>query len=479
MKTIAEASRKTPVLCETDVVVIGGGAAGIGAALSSARSGAKTVLIERYSFLGGCQTLTFNPSFSFIDDHIQGGVVQELIDKLIEGKAILPSNAGGIKEHWSTREGCYYFDAEYYKRLLDILMAEAGVKMLYYSYAVDAAVEGGSIKAVVIETMEGRQAVLCKSVIDCTGIAELAWRAGAECEGEEGYPDDRFGPFKGQHMGFGYGYYLRNLDYKKFREFAEENPEEFDGWVKGRKLFQEEKATGRLHSLRDSLIFQEYEDGRVWMLSPGYSIPKGRHPWEADLITEATVDMRRQAWSIFELCRERIPGFEKTEISVTPTRLMFRDSHRIVGEYKITEKDIYSGRTFEDSIACCNMPPDYFYPNGSHKFDFNLTPYDVPYRSIISKDFDNLLAAGGAISMEFIPFAALRYCVPAMCVGQAAGTAAALASKEKVAPKNIEVSKLQSKLASQGFVTTNKNLDPALVEMYRKRTKSWGGGFGM
>ena len=114
MKTVAEVSRELPVLCETDVVVIGGGAAGIGAALGAARSGAKTVLIERFSFLGGCQTLTLNDSFSYIDNKIQGGVVQELVDKLIAGKATFKPSAGAIRNHWSLDEGCIYFDGEYY-----------------------------------------------------------------------------------------------------------------------------------------------------------------------------------------------------------------------------------------------------------------------------------------------------------------------------------------------------------------------------
>ena len=187
MKTITEASREIPVLCETDVVVIGGGAAGIGAALGAGRTGAKTVLIERFGCLGGCQTLTFNDSFTFIDDRIQGGLIQEIIDKLHAGGAVYKSSVGSHKAHWSADEGCFYFDPEYYKMMLEKMMGEAGVQLLYHAFAVEAIHEGDEIKGVVIESWQGRHAILAKTVIDCTGIADLAWKAGASVTGEEGY----------------------------------------------------------------------------------------------------------------------------------------------------------------------------------------------------------------------------------------------------------------------------------------------------
>ncbi|WP_162270166.1 FAD-dependent oxidoreductase [Christensenella timonensis] len=479
MKTVTEASREVPVLCEADVVVIGGGAAGIGAALGAGRAGAKTILIERFGCLGGCQTLTFNDSFSFVDDRIQGGLIQEIIDKLHEGGAVYKSSVGSHKAHWSEKEGCFYFDPEYYKFMLENMMKDAGVQLLYHAFAVDGIHEGDELKGVIIESWQGRHAILAKTVIDCTGIADLAWKAGAECTGEEGYKDNKYGPYKGRHMAFGYGYFVRGMDYKRFREFAQANPEEWDDWVKGRKLFTEAKASGKLYSFRNSCIFQEYEDGRVWMLSPGYPIPAGNHPWEAEQISLATVDIRKQAFSILELLKKHVPGFENATIEQTASKLLHRDGHRIVGEYTITEDDMRGGTTFEDAITCCNMPPDPFFPDGGHHFKFDVTPYDIPYRSLVSKDFGNLMAAGGASSMDLITWAALRYCTPSVCTGQAAGTAAAMAAKQGIMPSELNVPELQKELHSQGLVTTNKDLPSSVVEEYARRAEEWGNGFGM
>lgn len=479
MKTITQASRDVPILCEADVLVVGGGAAGIGAALAAGRCGAKTVLVEKFNCLGGCQTLTFNDSFSFVDDRIQGGIIREIMDDLFAADAVFESCEGGFKSHWSSKEGCYYFDQEYYKYMLEKKMMEAEVQLLYHTFAVDGIRQGRQLKGVIVESWNGRQAILANTVIDCTGIADISWKSGAECYGEEGYPDDRFGPFAGQHMGFGYGYFVSNMDYAKFRTFAEENQEEWGDWVKGRKLFAKSKSEGKLYAFRDSLVFQEYKDGRVWMLSPGYPIKKGRHPWQLEEISDATVDMRKQAWSIFELVKENVPGFEHARIEQTAAKLLFRDGHRIIGDYTLREEDMYNGHTFEDSIACSNMAPDPFFPSGGHKFKYNVLPYDIPYRCLLSKDFDNLMAAGGNSSTDMIVFAANRYCVPAVCTGQAAGTAAAMAAKQKSNVRQINVAKLQEELHRQGMVTTNKTLSPNVVEEYRNRDKAWGDGFGM
>ena len=171
----------------------------------------------------------------------------------------------------------------------------------------------------------------------------------------------------------------------RFRKFAEENPEEWDDWVKGQEAFHAGEKDGELYSFRDSCIFQEYEDGRVWMLSPGYPIAKGNHPWEAEQISLATVDIRKQAFSILNLLKKHVPGLKTRPSSRLRQSFLHRDGHRIVGKYTITEDDMRGGTTFEDAITCCNMPPDPFFPDGGHHFKFDVTPYDIPYRSLVSK----------------------------------------------------------------------------------------------
>ena len=314
MKTVFEASREVPVLYDTDVVVIGGGPAGIGAALASARNGAKTVLVEKYGCLGGNQTLTHNDNYTFVDDRIQGGIVQEIIDRLKQNKATFNSSVGCLRDNWSVGTGCIYFDEEYYKLMLEEMMEEAGVTLVYHASAAKGIAEGNSLKGIFIETHEGRQAILAETVIDCTGIAHIAWQSGAAVTGEEGYPDDRFGPFKGMHMGFGYGFWMCGVDYKKFREFAEQNVDEWDYWVKGRKLFLQEKEAGRLYTPRNSTLMIEYANGRCWFIGAYQPIEKGSHPWMEKDLSDAEVDMRKQAWSIWEAFRNNVPGFEHSKI---------------------------------------------------------------------------------------------------------------------------------------------------------------------
>ena len=255
-------------------------------------------------------------------------------------------------------------------------------------------------------------------------------------------------------MGLGYGFFVRNIDYYKFREFAEANPEQWDYWVKGMELFTKARAEGKLYSPRNSCLLTEYEDGRAWIINPYYKLEKGQHPWQVEVVSHAEKDMRKQAWSCWELLKDNVPGFENSRIEQTPSCALLRDGHRIIGEYTLTEEDMYGARTFEDSVSICNMPPDLFFPDGSHHFKFNVTPYDIPYRCLVSKDFDNLLAAGGTSSLDFITWGAIRYCTPSLTTGQAAGTAAAIAVKDGVAPAKVDVSKVQKQLNKQGMLTT-------------------------
>lgn len=480
MQSINEAARTVPLYCEEmDVIVIGGGAAGIGAALSAARSGAKTIIIERFGFFGGSQTAAFDDSFAWVDDRIQGGIVQEIIDDIIGAGMAHKNSHGQLVDHWANSEGNIFFDGEYYKMLVDKLMMDAGVKILLHALCVDTFQENGKLKGVIIEGLEGRFAIQGKSIIDCTGIGQVAWRAGASVQGEEGYPDDRFGPFKGMHMGLGYGFFVRNMDYAKFRKFAEENPKEWDAWAKGKELFGKAQKEGKLHGQRNGILMTEYEDGRAWILYPYYPLAKGEHCWQFEPVTRAEIDMRKQAWSCWQLLKDNVPGFENSRIEQTPSQCLLRDGHRIVGDYILQEEDMRSARSFEDSISCCNMPPDLFFPSGAHHFKFDVTPYDIPFRCIVSKDFDNLLSAGGGSSLDFMTWGAIRYCTPSLTTGQAAGTACAMAAKQGIAPKNVNVKELQENLHSQGMKTTNKQVSEETVAEYAQRAIDWGDGFKM
>lgn len=469
MTSIRESERELPVRYDVDVLVVGGGPGGIGSALGAARNGAKTLLVERFGCLGGSQTLTYSSSFSFVNTELQGGFVREITERMDKGGGVVHDipekwNRGG----WGPKQGVVFFDGEYYKYFLDNLVAESGVKVLFHTFAVGAIREGNSLKALIVETREGRFAIRAKVIIDCTGIGDIAWKSGAPVIGEEGFPD---GPFKGQHMGYGWAYFIGGLDVKKYREFEKANPEEWDRYISGQKLIAEAKAKGDLYLLRNSVILGERENGRIWVLSPGYTLAPTQHPWEVEAMTAGEIDLRKQAWSLYRLLKENVPGFENSYIEQTPVQPLLRDGHRLHGEHILTEEDMVKVKTFDDAITVCNMPPDYFLPNGTHHFAFDVTPYEIPYRCLISKEIDNILAAGASVSLDFKAWAAVRYNTPSMCTGQAAGTAAALCVKGNVTPKRLNVRTLQEALRSQGLRTTLKEVPEQIIKQYEQMAR--------
>lgn len=465
MKTVID-KQEIPVLAETDVVVVGGGPAGIGAALASARNGAKTILVERFGCLGGMQTLCYNVSFSFVDPEIQGGIFWDVINGLRKGKAVYkdatPDEARQMKG-W----GDIVFDTEYYKYMLDNMMAEAGVKVLFHAFGVGAIREGNILKGIFIESIEGKRALLAKVIIDTTGNADIAWKSGASVIASE-FP---YGPKKGRHLGMGSAFILSNVDVAKYAQFKKDNPEIWGGSSRpGTKFFAQSIAKGKVTGIRDSLLLNDFfHDGRrIWVLGTHYPLPLGHHGWVLEDLTAGEIHLRNASWSILNLLKNNIPGFENAFIEKTPVAPLLRDTHRVLGEYTLTEDEMLAGKAFDDSIAISNMWPDIVGPDyelGTRRYP---PPFDIPYRCLVSKDTDNLLAAGSTISVDLITFTGVRYCAPSMCTGQASGTAAALAVKNKTTPRKLDVQTLRDTLRKQGARLTVKEVPKSVLDEYHR-----------
>jgi hypothetical protein len=321
-----------------------------------------------------------------------------------------------------------------------------------------------TIKGIFVECIQGRFIILGKVIVDSTGNADIAWKSGAPCM-DEGHGR---GPKKGRHMGFGAKFYISGVDVAKFNNFKKENPDEWHGLYGGRSLVKKAIAEGRFHGYRESFILHSRKPGIAMLEGLNYPLPEGHHGWMIEDATAGEIDLRKQVWSAFELVKENIPGFEHASVEKTGTIPIYRDTHRILGEYVLKEEDIYSGRAFDDSIAVSNMGPDIYGPDGEHVYEVVL-PHDIPYRCLVSKKTDNLLGAGATISADFYAFAADRYCTPSICTGQAAGTAAALSVDQKVSPKELDVILLQKTLRKQGARVTVRDISPNILEEYTQR----------
>ncbi len=490
MEKIIIPQKEIDVLDNVDVIVVGGGPAGIGAALASGRNGAKTILIESMGSLGGLQTQGYSPIFSFIDPGIHGGIVLEILNRLKEAGALknlenaplkvraamksrLISTLGekNLPKRLLETEVGYWgawgkaFDIEYYKFLMETMMVESGVGILYHTFATDVIREDNIIKGIIIESKEGTQAILGKSVIDCTGVGDIVWKSGAPCLGDEGV---EIGRNKGDPGGNLNSFYIGGVDREKFEKYKKENRDDWRGMYGGRELIKKAKREGayiKSEAMIIADIFDVFERGRLYVMNPVHRTPKDKKGWMVGEISNAEIDMRRQAWAVFNVLKENVPGFEKAYIERTSHIPVVGIGHRIKGDYMLNVGDMREGKSFEDSIAINNMPPDLYERVG--RFGYEILPHDIPYRCLVSEKVENLLAAGTTLSSGSFANSGLRYCTPSICQGQAAGTAAALASKTNVTPKNIDIKLLQDTLREQGVKVTVKDVPEEVLEPYR------------
>jgi hypothetical protein len=444
VKTIKEAARVTKVAREADVVVVGGGPGGIGAAVSAARNGADTVLIERYGHLGGMGTgglVTIIPQLTDIWGKQQiVGLTQEWIDRLDVRNAVdYPK-----KDHWGTLDKelvRYYFersffmtrldrviyaaliDAEISKFILNEMVEEAGVKTYLHSWGTEPVMAGNHCKGVIFESKSGRQAVLAKVVIDATGDGDLL--PGAGIEFEDNIPPN----FRIANLA--HCFWIDGVDYNKAMEFRKEKPKEF--MELSRKAME---AGGQGGFMPSNLPNQE----SVFWFHNRYP---NKSQVDVEELTRVEFEGRKVAVKTLEFYRKHMPGFEKSFLVLTCPQLGTRGSRRLIGEYKLTIEDMKDNQPFEDTIA---IFPDLDRGQDSldHPFQY------IPYRSLLPKNVDNMLVACRAFSSDkYVQeyFNLIPHCI---AFGEAAGTASALALDAGIGVKKVDIKALQKQLDKQG-----------------------------
>jgi hypothetical protein len=461
---IREKARDTKVVYDADVVVVGGGPGGIGAAVSAARNGARTVLIERYGYLGGMGTgglVTIIPQLcDYTGKQGIAGITQEWIDRLAARNAVdMPK-----KEHWGSMDKelvRYYFersffytrldrvsyaaiiDAEISKFILNEMVNEAGVKVYCHAWGTEPIMEGSHCRGVIMESKSGRQAVLGKIVIDSTGDGDLFPYANIECETDI--------PPHYRIANLALCFWIDGVDFKKAMEFRKNNPKE--AMELGRKCME---AGGLGGFMPSNLPNQE---AVVWFHT--------RYPNKSQIDVEelTRVEMlgREKMIKTLDFFRKNYPGFEKSFCVLTGPQLGTRSSRRMIGEYWLTEKDLADNQPFEDTIA---IFPDL--DRGQASLDHpNMF---IPYRALLPKNVDNMFVACRAFSSDMHVqdyFNLIPHCI---AFGEAAGTASAQALKANVPIKKVDIKALQKQLAKQGvpLPDVTKKVDykytgPALV----------------
>jgi hypothetical protein len=453
-KTITEPSREIEVCREADVVVVGGGPGGIGSALAAARSGADTVLVERYGHLGGMATgglVTIIPNLSNINGEQQiAGICQELVDRLdAKGATDYPMKGdwGSAEEklvhHYIDANLAWFYvrddlntgrkrvlytaltDPEILKCELNTMMEEAGVRLYLHSWGTRPIVEGNTVKGVFIENKSGRQAILAKVVIDCTGDGDLLQPAGAEC-------DTRMIPGL-RIAAFAFPFWIGNINMKKVEGFRKLQPEKYA------ELMQDLHDQGGAAFYLKDLV--PYHDGIVWF----HPFFPSMHQADIDEINRVELEGRKKMLLSYDFYRKHVPGFENSYIALSSPQLGIQGGQRVVGEYVCTAEDMVSDEIFPDTIAV-------FADNDNGEISAKHPNVCIPYRSLVPKKIDGLLVACRAFSSEYQfneYFNLIPHCI---AMGQAAGTAAALAAKSDIRPREVDYGALQERLLAQGVI---------------------------
>jgi len=437
--SIAEPSRKTPVWGDYEVVVLGGGPAGITAALAAGRRGRKTILIEGYGFLGGAGTAAGLSTFCGLHAAVYGQheqIVHGLCDDILER---LSAMDGLNAPHLSVQDRiqAQAYDISAYKIAADEILGAAGVEILFHAVGVGCAMAADDrIGALFVETKSGRFAIRGQVFVDASGDGDLAAWSGVPYEVGDGagnmlYPTTMFR--------------INGVDPKKAG----------DAWKLVPKLMEEAEKTGRRFP-RKKPIVRPQRNPIEWRANlTQIKTPEGRavNGIDAREFSYGEIEGRRQCWDVFSFIKEVTPGFEQAYIVEIAPQIGIRETRRIVGEYQLHQDDILGCRDFPDTIGVNGWPVE-AHVAGDVKFLFaewgSRGFNQIPYRIVVPKKIENLFVAGRCASMTHEGQSSARVTGSCFVMGQAAGTAADLVLADRSTPRTVDVAKLQRRLETDG-----------------------------
>ncbi len=448
MNHITEAAKTTPVMYETEVLVVGGGPGGLAAALAAARSGARTTLVDRYGCFGGV-------------------ITQVGVDTIAWYRHEQTVEAGGIGLEFERRAGelggtapdvqsrSLALDSELFKVVADRLVLEAGVDPLLHCLVTEPVVEDDLVRGVVTESKSGRQAILAERVIDATGDADVAFRAGVPCDVRP----------RGSAMGVTVMFSCSGVDKARFLDYVAASAPTYGDWGKCWAVMTDGKEDGLFspylqepfdRARSDGLIPAEIRSiGGTWgrvtdagdatalnmVVMAGYDCTDVRD------LTRAEIEGRRQALLAIEALRRYAPGFEDARLRTFGATLGTRDSRKIVGRSGLTGDDVRGQARFPDSIG---IFPEFLDGYGVLVLPTTGRYFQMPFGILVPRGVDNLLVAGRCVAGDKISHAATRNQMCCAVTGQAAGVAAAVSLRDGRTTGEVEVAHVQAELRRQG-----------------------------
>ena len=449
--SIIEMQRTVRVRTKCDVLVVGGGTAGVVAAIAAARNGASTVLVERYGFLGGTMINGATVLHSFFNlykafpeagkKQLVRGIPQEIVDRMIK--------AGGCPGHVEQQKGYDYdsvatcFDHEIFKHVILIMMEEAGVKLLLHTWMADTLMDGSTVKGIIMESKSGREAIIAKLVIDTTGDGDVAFKACPDSVRK--YRDDIA-------MTFG----MANINLNEAVKYLEEN-DMLSQLVYGNKGNDKDRVVRISFNLYKCPDYKEFlESTGMWgpwtasVNENALTYINCTNVYKADgvdveAMTEAEQQLRKQVAQMVKFLKNNIPGFERAYLSWTSVQIGVRLTRIVECEYDITSDDIENAVRFEDEVFLYG-----FHDCAPERIVKGGGAYGFPYRALVPRKLENLLVAGRLITSDWHAHMSTRNTVACMAQGQAVGTAAALCISRGITPRELNVKELQRILLKDG-----------------------------
>jgi hypothetical protein len=479
---VSESEKTTQVYGSYDVVVVGGGVSGISAAISAARAGARTLLIERLGSLGGQMNISGPPGFSYAwlfngrGEQVVGGLAEESHHRLLKEGHALPHLRPDFRGAYTFS----YVDPDWWGLLMFQMLEESGAELLLHSLATGVKKEGNLVTGVYVENTSGRQLILGKVIIDCTGEGDIAFRAGVPVESVP----------KEQNEPATLSFTMDGVNWNEVMDYVRANPDQFDfrmdpcleskGWTH-EDLVKKFTSAKSITEIGEIMGFTSIKEKAIqsgeWHGHSGigfFLIPRdggviqahfqhSAHVGNIDCtdvrdLTKGEVESRKEVMMALKVIKKYLPGFENAYLTRITTELRVRETRRIVGDYVLNINDMLQATKFKDVVGKSSFPPGVKHQvgpktlYGKNMLIRDCGSYDIPYRCLVPKGLEGMLVAGKAISTTRDAYQ--RFLMQNIVSGQAAGVSAAVAVAKKILPRQLEddVSEVQSVLLKQGAI---------------------------